>query len=556
MELVSNILINRTLSKMTLLRRRFVKIFAESVNIFYFSCSPFELFNSVRCFLFSFLAERLSGQCPLSRSSFRRSTASDALLVAGHCAVPHEIEIRRGSRAAFTLSQYSPLPKESFGFGGCKRPVSPVIGEPFLTGLSRLSKGLDKATARTISLLRIFPVKINNFCIPQIGFFRLAVVGCIKTACEALPYYTYSSLRNSNCCSLFKFISMSFKSHLVSPFKRFVRIAACLIRRLGDNHLPDYPNKSSCHSGSCLAFNTDLFTKVIVFFFKVGIKLGCLKSGFTQSPSQGRRSGFRDASGVVLPVGDVASLCETCPAGYCVGVFEPLEISDFSDNDKPEHEADSGYCSYNIEPLLQIGVCGKDVADFSFDIISLLLDELDSVLVRPYNERLGSVKLRSMGEHITVYSCGREFSWSSFICPVELPFSLSFDFSGFLCDGMPLSCELSEVSYFSRRSVCCGYMFVFHNVGDFACGDFVGVSHSRSQLAQIECIDEVDLFCDWFEHIPEPIVASHRFDADAERFGQSFHEPGDFAGEVVGDGLLFCFSSFRIKSGIRSRCSV
>ena len=83
------------------------------------------------------------GSCPVYYSSFRRSPASEAQSVLRPDAGPHEICIERDARAAFTLSRYLSLCRQSGSFESRIRPRSLVTEASHFTGTLALSKGLD-----------------------------------------------------------------------------------------------------------------------------------------------------------------------------------------------------------------------------------------------------------------------------------------------------------------------------------------------------------------------------------------------------------------------------
>jgi hypothetical protein len=498
-----------------------------TAGISYFSCPPFGHFiSSVKRFLSILSVGWVFGSSPLSHSSFRRSTASGAQSVAGHAAVPHEIAIRKGSRAAFTLSHYSSQTGLLPVFEGCKSQSSQVIGEPYLTGLPQFSKGQDKTAVRLLSLPRVLSSVIELFS-------RL-------------------------CCFLFirRFIFKSFKSYIISSIERFVGVISRLKRGIGYYHLPEYSGKSSCHSGSCLSFDAGFLDKSLIAFFEVGVKLGQLKRRLAKCPSECSRAGFGYFSLIGLSVGDMASFCKPCPTGNGIGVFESLKISEFSHYNKTQSLTNAfDRCDY-LKPLPEMYVLGDNTSCLPDDEVLLLLNKRDSVLICPESKGLCFVEFITLSQDVSLKVSGGDVFWSSAVCVEHLPSCNGFDFSRFLRDSMPLSCEHSQPSYFLRWGVCGGDMFVFHNVGDFACGYFVSISHPWPQLAQIERVDKVYLLCEWFKQVPEPVIASHRFDTDAQRFGEIFCESGDFACAVVGDGCFSYFTCNVVNCGVSSRSSV
>ena len=97
-------------------------------------------------------------------------------------------------------------------------------------------------------------------------------------------------------------------------------------------------------------------------------------------------------------------------------------------------------------------------------------------------------------------------------------------------------------------------VFIFHDLGDFCGRDFVSVSHSRSQLTEVERVEQMDFIGQGLEHIPEPVIRSHRFDADTDRFFEGLDKSEDFSGAMVWDGNFFKSLGSGIQSGIGS-CS-
>ena len=56
--------------------------------------------------------------------------------------------------------------------------------------------------------------------------------------------------------------------------------------------------------------------------------------------------------------------------------------------------------------------------------------------------------------------------------------------------------------------------------------------------------------------IPEPVIGSHRFDTDADRFFEGLDESEDFSGAMIWNGNFLNGIRFGIQSGISSRCGM
>jgi len=125
---------------------------------------------------------------------------------------------------------------------------------------------------------------------------------------------------------------------------------------------------------------------------------------------------------------------------------------------------------------------------------------------------------------------------------VHLPSRDGFDLCGFFGNSMPLPAEYSQMSYFDRRDIGLWNEFAFHNLGDFCGRDFVGVSHSRPQFTEIEGVEQMDFVGDGLEHIPEPVIGSHRFDTDADGSFEGLDKSEDFSGAMIWNSGIVTFS--------------
>ena len=112
------------------------------------------------------------------------------------------------------------------------------------------------------------------------------------------------------------------------------------------------------------------------------------------------------------------------------------------------------------------------------------------------------------------------------------------------------------MSDFDRRDIGLWNEFAFHDLSDFCSRDFVGVSHSGPQFTEIEGIKQMDLIGYGLEHVPEPVVGTHRFDTNAEWSFERLDESEDFSGAMVGNGNFFNSIGFGIQGGIGSCCGM
>jgi hypothetical protein len=146
--------------------------------------------------------------------------------------------------------------------------------------------------------------------------------------------------------------------------------------------------------------------------------------------------------------------------------------------------------------------------------------------------------------------------WPTAVGVEHLPSGNGLDLGGFFGDSVPLPAEHPEFSDLRRRRISGWDMFIFHNMGNLSCYNLIGICHPRPQLAQIEGIDQVHFVGEWVEHVPEPVITTHRFDTNAQWFWQRFNESYDLTGAMVRDGLLVCFSQIGVNDGVGGRCCV
>lgn len=494
-------------------------------------CPPFGLFK----YSFAKIKESasltkdiVSGSCPVAYSSFRRSPASEAQSVLRPYAGPHEICIEKDARAAFTLSRYLSLCRKSSSFESRKRHRSLVTEASHFTGTLAVSKGLN--TWRAVKSV-ICPEKLIGLCQNILHLFHGMFLS-------------------------FLLIVFSFLSDLAGSLIRGIGIGCGLKRCLGDNHFPDDPGKSPCHSGSCFSLDTGSFDQPFVALAKAGIELGHLESSFTERPSERCRAGFGDLTGIFLPVGDVTSFCQTGPACNGISIFEPMEISEFSHNDKTEYFTDAFWAGNDFESVFEVFVSFDNLPDFSQNSISLPFNGLNSFTVLPEHLSIKGVEFMTVTCHPSMHGSGVNGFWSSGVGLVHLPSHDGFNFCGFFGNAMPLPGEGSQMSDFDGRDIGLRNEFIFHDLSDFCCRDFVGVSHSGSEFTEIESIEQVDLICYGFEHIPEPVIGSHRFDTDTDRFFEGLDEPDDFSGAMIWNSNFLNVVRFGINSCVGSSCGV
>lgn len=490
-------------------------------------CPPFELskhsFAKVKD-ASSLNKDFVSGSCPVAYSSFRRSPASEAQSVLRPDAGPHEICIERDARAAFTLSRYLSPCWQNSSFESRKRPRSLVTEASHFTGTLALSKGLN--TWRGVKYV-ICPENFIGLCHNALHFSHGMFLSFLS-------------------------VIFSFLSDLAGTLIRDVRVGCHLKGSLGDDHFPDDPGQSPCHSGSGFSLDTGSLDQPFVALSKAGVEFSHLESSFTECPSESRGAGFGDLTGIFLPVGDMCSFGQTGPACNSVCVFEAMEIPEFSHDDETEYFTDAFGTGNDFESFFEGFVGFYNQSDFSEDGIPLSFDGLNSFTVLPEHLSFKGVEFVPVSCHPSMHGSGVNSFWSSGIDLVHLPSHDGFDFCGFFGDPMPLSAEYPQMSYFDRRDIGLWNAFAFHDPGDFGGRDFVGVSHSGPELTEIEGIEQVDFIGDGLEHIPEPVIGTHRFDTDTERFFEGLDESEDFSGAVIGNSNFFEGFGCAIDRGIGS----
>lgn len=501
------------------------------VLAFKLSCPPFELNKH------SFANIRSSGRLdkdvvfgsrPDIYSSFRRSPASDAQLVVGHFAEPHEICIERDARAAFTLSRYLSLRNQISGFESRRRPFSLVTDASRLTGTFALSKGLD--IWRGVKSV-FCPGTFIKLCHNALCLFYGKILSFLLSVFSSQPYFTGS------------FISG-------------IRIGRSSERCIGDNHFPEDSRKSPGHCCSGLSLDSGAFDKLVVAFTKGGVESCHLESGLTQSPSESGRACFGDSTWIFLSVGDMSSFSQSAPAADGIGIFEPMEIADFRQNYKAEHFADAFGSYDDLESISEFFVCLDDQPYVSKDRITLTFDGLNSFTVMPEHLRFDGFEFITIGGHPSMEGSSIYHFWSSGVYLKDLPSHDGLDLGSFLCDAMPLSGEHSQIPDLSRRDIGGRDEFVFHDLRDFGCGDFICVSHSWPQLAEVEGVEQMDFVCQGFEHVPEPVIGTHGFNADAEWFFEGQNKAKYFSGAMIWNSNFLKGVRLGIQNGISSRCGM
>ncbi len=468
----------------------------------------------------------VSESCSVFYSSFRRSPASEAQWVLRPYAGPHEICIEKDARAAFTLSRYLSPCWQTSSFESRKRPQSLVTEASHFTGTLAVSKGLN--TWRVVKSV-VCPEKFIELCHNALHFFHGMFLS-------------------------FLLLVFSFLSDFVGSFIRSIGVGCSPKRCLGDNHFPDDPGQSPCHSGSGFSLDSGSFDKPFVTLAKTGIEFSHLESSFTESPSESSRASLGNLTGIFLSVGDVTSFGQTGPACNGIRIFESMEIPEFGHNDKSKHCTDAFWTGNDCESVFEVFVSLDNQSDFSEDSVSLSFNGLNSFTVLPEHLSFKRVELMPVSGHPSMHGSGVNRFGSSGVDLVHLPSHDGFDLCGFFGDSMPLPAEYSQMSYFDRRDIGLRNEFAFHNLRYFCGRDFVGVSHSRPQFTEIESIEQMDFISDGFEHIPEPVVGSHRFDADADRSFERLDESDDFSSAMVWNSNFFEDVGCGIDSGISS-CS-
>lgn len=494
-------------------------------------CPPFGLFKHSFATIkdsASLSKDFVSESCSVVYSSFRKSPASDAQRVVGPYAGPHEICIERDARAAFTLPRYLSLRYSGNGFESRKSLSSLVTDASHFTGTLAVSKGLN--TWRVVKSV-VCPEKFIGLCHNALHFFHGMFLS-------------------------FKLVVFSFLSDLAGSLIRGIGVGCGPKGCFGNDHFPDDSGKFSCHCGSGFSLDSGPFDKPFVLLAKTGIEFGHLESRFTESPSESRGSGLGDLTGIFLPVGDMTPFGQTGPACNGVSIFEPIEIPEFGHNDKPKHCTDAFWAGNDVESVFEVFVSFDNLSDFSQDGVSLSFNSLNSFAVLPEYLCFNGLEFIPMSGQPSMHRSSVNGFGSSGIDLIELPSHDRFDLCGFFGDSMPLPGEHSQMADFYRRDIGVWNEFAFHNLGDFCGRDFVGVSHSRPQLTEIKGIEQMDFIGDGLEHIPEPVVGSHRFDTDADRLFERLDESEDFSGAMIWNGNFFEGLGCGIHSGIGSGCGM
>jgi hypothetical protein len=466
------------------------------------------------------------GSSPNNYSSFRESPAPDAQLLVGQITGLHEMCIERDSRAAFTLSRY-PSPSEiKPDFEVRKSRTSLVTDESHFTKASARPKG--QGAERTVKSGDC-PNVVNK---SYHGDFLLSFekVFCfLFSLFSSLPYFV---------CSL----------------KRFVGINTGSKRCIGDVHFPEYPGESSCHCGSGFSFDTCSFDKSFISFSEVGIELRHFEGGLAQSPSQRGGTCLGNLAGIFLSVGDVRSFCKSGPAGNGVGVFEPMKITELSCDYKSQYRTDAFWRSDDVDRFLKFFISLDYRPDLTEYCVSLPFDAVYDFKVLPENLSLYPVELVTVCNEPTMQRSSRDVFGATGVCVEKLPASDDFYSRGRLCESVPLPPEHSQMPYMQGWNISRREIFAFHDLCDFGGADFIGVGLARPNLAEVECVEQMDFVSQRFEQVPQPVIGSHGFDADAQRPWQRFDEADDFSGAVVRDSGFNNIAGVGIKRGIgRSR---
>jgi hypothetical protein len=283
---------------------------------------------------------------------------------------------------------------------------------------------------------------------------------------------------------------------------------------------------------------------------KTGVEFSHLESRFTERPSERGRAGLGDLTGIFLPVGDVSSFGQAGPACNGVCIFKAMEIPEFSHDDETEYVTDAFGAGHDFESVFEVFVGFDNQSDFSEDSVSLSFNGLNSFTVLPEHLSFKRVELMPVSGHPSMHGSGVNRLGSSSIDLVHLPSHDGFNFCGFFGNSMPLPAEDSQMADFDGRDIGFWNAFVFHNLSDFCGRDFVGVRHSGSQFTEIKGVKQVNFVGDGLEHIPEPVIGSHRFDTDADRFFEGLDEPEDFSGAMVWNSHFFKGVGCGIDSGI------
>ncbi len=238
--------------------------------------------------------------------------------------------------------------------------------------------------------------------------------------------------------------------------------------------------------------------------------------------------------------------------GVCI--FEAMKIPELSHDDETKHYTDAFGAGNDLESVFEVFVLFDNQSDFSEDSVSLSFNGLNSFTVLPEHLCFNSLEFMPMSSQPSMHGSSIDGLGSSGVYLVHLPSHDRFDLCGFFSDSMPLPAEHSQMAVFYRRDIGLWNEFVFHDLG-YLCGrDFVSVSHSRPQFTEIESVEQMDFIGHGLEHIPEPVIGSHRFDTDADRFFERLDKSEGFSGAMVWNSNFFDGVGCGIHSSIGS-CS-
>ena len=252
-------------------------------------------------------------------------------------------------------------------------------------------------------------------------------------------------------------------------------------------------------------------------------------------------------------IGDVTSFGQSSPAGDGIGFFEAVEITEFGEYDKPQYFTDPLGTGEDGQGSLHLRVCFDNGSYLAQEGVSLPLNRVDAFNVLPEKLSFDRVEFFSVGQEPSLQRSGSDIFGASGVGLEQFPASHDFDLGRFSCDAVPLPGIHSQMSNFQGRDIRDRNVFTFHNVGDFGRDNFIRVRHSRPQLAQVQSVEEMNLVGQGFEHIPEPVVGSHRFNADAERLSQGLNESDDGSGAVVGNRNFFDRIGIGVGNGVGRR---
>ncbi len=482
--------------------------FLKLVRYLELFCPPFGLDNDSSVTVFGRLNKPVwIGSSPVFYSSFRWSPAPDAQSVVRQNAGPHEISIERDARAAFTLWRYFSLHRRGGGLKGRKRPFSLVTDASHFTGTLAASKGQDAWR----------------------GVKSVVCSGQLRSLCHCRLIFFQKFLS-------FLLSAFSALSNRVGALIGGIRIGAGPKGRLGDDHFPEYPRQSAGHGRACLSFDAGTFDQSLVAFPEAGIEFGHLEGGLAECPAEGGRPGFGDLAGVLLPIGYMRSLGQAAPTRHGIGVFEPVEIPEFSQNDKPQYLADAFGSGQYFEGLGKVVVGFENGTNAAKDRVPLSLNDPDTFVMLPEHSGLNDIEFFAVGQQPAMQCGGTEGVGASGIGLIQFPFDDCFNGGGLLSDPVPLSAKHPQMPNFQRRNIRCRDELIFQDISDFGGHDLVGVGQTGTQFAQVQSVDQVNLVGQGLEHVPEPVIRAHRFDADAERFFEGLDKSCDFSSAMVGNG--------------------